>query len=147
MAGSMGTPVGHLPVPNNPTPGGAEEDPTVTDVLREMEQEVAAATQRAAPPPRPSPPPMMLPPMQMQAPTRMIVSERDDTAWEGMWNPVALQRAGIAAAIALLLFYPATLQLLFDKVPALARFASYDIWIRTALLAVVLYVLMWKLQM
>ena len=52
-----------------------------------------------------------------------------------------LQKAAVAAVIAFVLFYPKTLAMVYEKLPQLEAF---DPFLRTFLLAVVLYLIMWK---
>jgi hypothetical protein len=54
-----------------------------------------------------------------------------------------LQKAAIAAVIAFVLFYPKTLAMVYEKLPQLTAF---DPFLRTFLLALVLYLVMWKLN-
>lgn len=59
----------------------------------------------------------------------------------------AAQRALVAALIAFALFYPEDMSALYAKVPLLNRFSGHDRIIRTLLLAVVLYLVFWKVDM
>jgi len=144
----MSTPISKIQVnPNLPITGEShEDDPEVMAVLQEVAQE-----------PRYVKPVQM--PMQMQAPAQAqahphygngamvgvggAAGGAADASW--LQTDVA-KRAAIAAIIAGIMFYPATFQMLYDKIPALAKAASYDVFIRVAFLAVVLYILMWKLN-
>lgn len=150
----MSTPVQQLPAtaPSQAPPAKPDEDPTIRNVLEEMELEVAAATAAQKPPP---PPPRVPPP---PAPVHTVAAmpsyphpflHAGDFVEEemGWWDPLSAKRAAIAAVVAMALFYPKTLHAVFDRVPALQRFASYDHLIRAALLALVIYVLLTRLDM
>lgn len=150
---AMSTPIQQIP-PQAPAAGsaGAEEDPVVRDVLREMDAEIATATRAVAP----QPPPQAGPRIPVPAPgyaMRLPPGFRPGpppAPWTGphqLYNPIAMQRAAIAAIIAGLIFYPATLEFVFEKIPALSPLASYETIVRVALLALVLYLVMWKLHM
>jgi len=148
----MSTPISKIQVnPNLPITGEShEDDPEVMAVLQEVAQE-----------PRYVKPAQMPMPMHMQAPPQapshshygngaMVgagagasAGALGDASW--LHTDVA-KRAVIAAIIAGVMFYPATFQILYDKIPALAKVASYDVFIRVAFLALVLYILMWKLN-
>jgi len=150
----MSTPISKIQVnPNLPITGEShEDDPEVMAVLQEVAQE-----------PRYVKPAQMQMQMPMQAPPQapshshygngaMVgaaagagasAGALGDASW--LHTDVA-KRAVIAAIIAGVMFYPATFQILYDKIPALAKVASYDVFIRVAFLAVVLYILMWKLN-
>lgn len=154
---AMSTPIQQIP-PQAPAAGsaGAEEDPVVRDVLREMDAEIATATRAVAPQPPPQAGPKMPPPGYGPPPgyaMRLPPGFRPGpppAPWTGphqLYNPIAMQRAAIAAIIAGLIFYPATLEFVFEKIPALSPLASYETIVRVALLALVLYLVMWKLHM
>lgn len=136
------TPISKLPVhhPNLQISGDSQEDdPEVQAVLQEVQQRqptpTAVQTQMYA---IPSPPQMM-----MAAP-RVTVATESTNPW--VQQDMA-KKAVIAAVLAALLFHPKTLTLLYERVSFLQKFESYDLWIRMALLAVVLYVLMIKLKL
>lgn len=135
----MSTPIHQLP--NNPTSGTApaEEDPFVAGVIQEMENECKKQPVPVSPPTPPAPQPQMYMPITtpMQAPKPAASS------W---YNETFAKRAAIVAVIAFLMFYPNDLTPLYEKAPVLSKFAAYDRMIRMLLLAVVLYVLFWKLN-
>lgn len=132
------TPISKLPVhhPNLQISGDSQEDdPEVQAVLQEVQQAhqpPMVQTQMYA-----MPPPRM--PTQQIAPVQM-----DKPSW---FQHDLAKKAVFAAVLAGILFHPKTLVILYEKIPMLNRFESYDLFIRIALLAVVLYGLMWKLHL
>ena len=112
------------------------EDPEVLAILKEMQQ--------PEPTPQVNPamtiPAMAPPPMMMQRPSNNVVAVNQPKPYFQM---DLLQRAAIAAVIAFVLFYPKTLAMVYEKLPQLEAF---DPFLRTFLLALVLYLLMWKLN-
>lgn len=149
----MSTSINNLPADTSNAPP-VNTDPIVTDVLAEMEREVAAA-QRPSPqqqrPPQQvqqsylqtqmSAPqsygnqqmPMLLPPY-MKEPSR---------EWVDMSK---LQTAVVASVIAVLLLIP-NVSFIYERIQRLAPFQSYELFIRVGLLALVLYIAMVKLNM
>lgn len=146
MSNQMSTSINNLPIDTSSAPP-VNTDPIVTDVLAEMEREVAAA-QRPSPQQRPPqqhhtsmPPPqpygnqqmpMLLPPY-MKEPGR---------EWIDMSK---LQTAVIASIIAVLLLIP-NVSFIYERIQRLAPFQSYELFIRVGLLAIVLYIAMLKLN-
>lgn len=141
----MSTPIQQLPQGAQP-PSNAklDEDPAVTDVIKEMQLEFAhPPVTSGTPHPTPVPVPTShTPPPYMMATSVIPVPP----AKEGWLHTDHAKRAAMVAVVAFLMLYPCDLSSLYQKVPGVARFASYDRFIRVALLAVVLYVLFWKLN-
>lgn len=128
----MSTPIHQLPTQPS-TKSQPVEDPEVLSMLSEMEHEVEEATKQQHQPVHVPPPQMLYPPSQMPAPVMK-------TARKGIWNQDMAQKAVVFAAIALVLFYPATLKFVYSKIPKFeALLTSYDMIIRGLLLAVALY--------
>jgi hypothetical protein len=135
----MSTPVKSLPRGGQQAPS-AIDDPMVRDVLmEEMETEVAVAKGPAA---RSPPPSYAQVPYPQQPPARFGAPPES-----GWWQAAYAQRAVAAAVLALLLLHPAAGQALGARVAALEVNAMYNLVARAALLAIVLYVVMWKLQL
>lgn len=153
MSNQMSTSINNLPTDTSSAPP-VNTDPIVTDVLAEMEREVAAAQrpspqhqrtqsqsqhqQQSAPASYPvtygnQQMPMLLPPY-MKEPTR---------EWIDMSK---LQTAVVASIIAVLLLIP-NISFIYERVQRLAPFQSYELFIRVGLLALVLYIAMVKLNM
>lgn len=137
---SMSTPISKIPLNQNiPIQAEShEDDPEVQAVLQEVQQPTLPVKVQAY-----APPSMVINPQQMYHSPSLPIQ---DTTSSFIQTDIA-KRAIAAAIIATIIFYPQTLQMLYEKVPVLGKFSSYDSVIRTALLAVVLYVLMWKLNL
>lgn len=128
----MSTPINQLPT-NKPSSASLPDDPEVLNVLQEMEQEVKTAA-RANSVPMPPPPPSM--PMMMMPPPQYTVKK---TASTNKWiNHEIMQRAAIIGVIALITFYPKTMEYVYS-IPKLAFLEQFDITVRAAMLAVVVY--------
>lgn len=127
----MSTPVNQLPN-NKPSSTAIPDDPDVFNVLQEMEQEVKTATKAMQPSPIPVAPTMVsaFPPAAVQ--TRKTPGNK--------WIDFdIMKRAGIIAVIALVVFYPKTLESIY-AVPQLALLEKFDIVVRAIILAVIIYV-------
>lgn len=139
MSVPLATPIQKLPVaPPSAATAAAPEDPSVADVLNEMESVVSAAKQYqdqplgAAPSAAAAPPPM---PMFAFAPP--------PTAKWFQFQPENGKRAAIAMAVALLLFYPTgVFPALYRKVARLGFLEAYDPIVRVVLLGIFVYLLL-----
>lgn len=139
----MSTPISKIPINQNVpiNTESHEDDPEVQAVLMEVQQPTLPVKIQTYTPPPPHQSMVMQHAMYHQQP---LMSNN-----EGMTSFIQTdiaKRALAAAIIATIIFYPQTLQMVYDKVPALGKFSSYDFVIRTVLLAIVLYLLMWKLN-
>jgi hypothetical protein len=138
---SMSTPISKIPLNQN-VPIQAEsheDDPEVQAVLQEVQQPILPVKVQAY-----APPPQMINPQQIYQMSQSIPLHNGATSF--IQTDIA-KRAMVAAIIATIIFYPQTLQMVYEKIPVLGKFSSYDSVIRTALLALVLYILMWKLNL
>ena len=144
------TPISKLPInhPNLQISGEShEDDPEVQAVLQEVNEQQKHI--QAQPVYRPAPP------SYNQAQQHQSLHHHQNqlasvsgSLEQSQWlNTEFAKRAFIAAVIAGIMFHPKTLTLVYEKVPMLSKFESYDLFIRIALLAVVLYILMWKLNL
>ena len=171
---AMSTPIQQLPPT---TAGGAElpTDPEVMAVLNEMEAEVnaarsaaaaagaaanSAAAMRAAPQQHGGGPmgqsqgahgaqPMMPPGCYFGPSGGLVCGMTGGFGDEGLWNSRHAQNAAIAAVIALALFYPASLEAFYQKIPVAriaALFSSNDKLVRAALFAAIIYVLLLRMN-
>ena len=124
------TPINKIPAQTSQEP----EDPEVLAILQEMQQ-----VEAPAPVPTITSPPRYITPL---APSPHVVNvplpEKPT-----YFRVDILQKAAAAAIIAFVLFYPKTLSMVYEKLPQLEAF---DPFLRTFLLAVVLYLVMWKLN-
>ena len=144
---SMSTPVASLPrVDSSNTQQQPSADPVVADVLEEMEREVAAAEHQSAPvhqqasmqqaaPYAYSGQQMMMPPPPMY--TKAMGAQWIDTG--------RLQTAIAATVIAMVLLLP-KLPNIYERFSRIAFLEPYETYVRAALLALVLYIAMVKLN-
>lgn len=141
MASSHSTPISNIPVTANVQVADEthEDDPEVQAILNEVQVPKMLPTgSKPMMPTAPSASPMIM--QHMNGPPPMVETK---SSWIHMDYG---KRALVAAVVAAFLFYPRTFQMIYEKVPVLGKFASYDMLIRTALLAMVLYVFMLKVQ-
>ena len=140
MASSHSTPITNIPVTANVQVSEEthEDDPEVQAILNEVQTpKMMPATSRPMVSNSPSASPIM---QHMNVPPPIVENK---PSWIHMEYG---KRALVAAVVAAFLFYPRTFQMIYEKVPALGKFSSYDTLIRTALLAIVLYLFMLKVQ-
>lgn len=137
MASSHSTPIANIPITANVQVKEEthEDDPEVQAILSEVQQPKMPSATPSRPVMQPS-----QGMMYMNAPPPVIENK---PSWIHMEYG---KRAFVAAVVAAFLFYPRTFQMIYEKVPSLARFASYDTILRTAVLAMVLYLFMLKLN-
>jgi len=149
------------------------EDPVIADVINEMEREVQQQRpqQRPQQPPQqyiqPQAPPQQY--MQPQAPQQQQIRQPPPQQVQHVFqqqypvqypqslgffgnqyaswvNTSHAQRAILAAIIAAFIFYPFETGVIYEKIPYLSNMHQHDRLIRTLLLAVILYVLLLKLN-
>lgn len=144
---TMSTPISQLPATAAPSSAPPVSDPEVLNVLQEMEAEVAKATQAMPALTQPMHhAPMHHMPMHMPTPTMMPIPMHKEPN-KGWVDMSLLQKAGIVAVVATILFYPATLRMVYARLPAFEHLLeSYDFIIRFLVLVVVLYFLLMKLK-
>ena len=126
------TPISKIPVQQGTVQ--EEEDPEVLAILKEMQQpdhSVEKIPQFINAPP---------PPM----PTQLQVVNNVTTTW---YKQDLVNKAVIAALLAYLMFNSKLLEGLYTTVPALQKLQQFDYIIRILLLAVVFYLIMWKLNL
>jgi hypothetical protein len=146
----MSTSINNLPETPVSTMKTVEEDPMITDVINEMERDYMVQT---APPPQPMyiPPP---PPPQIHqhyqpkfAPQQVQIDNGFVAKLKSIGiNKDQLQLAFLASAIAYLVFYPIETDFIYQKIEKLSVLAPYDRVIRALLLALLFYVIFWKLN-
>jgi hypothetical protein len=145
-APSMSTPVSNLP-PANAAPGNVrhDEDQIVADVLSEMRsaQQQKPPVQQAPPPP---PPAHVV--QQYVLPTHPpFPSQNQPELLFNVLDKTNASRALLAAFVALVLFYPESFENVYSKIPSVGPLLeANDKVVRAILLAVLLYVIMWKLN-
>lgn len=142
----MSTSVAQLPV-TSAQPGTVrhDEDQIVADVLSEMQMQKKPVS------PQTSPQPAAHVVQQYILPSDPPTSHGYPTATAdtlfGVLDKTNVIRAALAAIVALMLFYPESFSSFYEKIPTLGvHMQTYDKLIRAALLAVLLYVMLWKLD-
>lgn len=138
MASSHSTPIANIPVTANVQVKEEthEDDPEVQAILNEVQAPKMGS-------------PSVVPPVARSNYQGMVYANAPPVVIENKPSWIHMEygkRALVAAVVAAFLFYPQTFQMIYEKVPSLSKFASYDMLIRTALLAIVLYVFMLKLN-
>jgi hypothetical protein len=143
---SMSTPVSQLQNTGNaPMRSSPNTERDVQDVISALHNEVSqpvitttrVATFADSQPPQHYPPP----PQYYQPPPPPHVQQNNYSEW---LNTKDAQTAVIVAFIALCLLYPMDTSSIYQKFSFLSQLHQYDIFIRTLLLAVILYVLLRK---
>lgn len=153
MSSSMSTPVNSLPPPDSSSPPPPMvSDPVVTDVLAEMEREVADAQKASVPhhPQQPHPHPQQPHPHQPHQPQNLqqmlstlpVYTKEQERSWVDTGK---LQTAVVATVIAMLLLLP-QLPNIYERFARIAFLQPYELYIRAALLALVLYIAMVRLK-
>ena len=150
---SMSTPVSQLP-PSAAPPSNArhDEDQIVADVLSELQNE-----RRPAPQQHNSPPPQhhvanvqqyMLPAAPPPSGSQFYhPQQQDNELIFGVIKKDLAIRVAVASIAAFLIFYPESLSDIYSKIPTIGEHLnSNDKIVRTLLLAVLLYVLLLKLE-
>lgn len=154
---AMSTPINKLPSQSNTqpianAPPTSEDDPFVTDVISEMENEFAVsnpprAAHAAAPTPTPAlgassgyAPPFQHGPYPTPSPT---ISSHAPSSYIDI---AVAKRATICAVVALVLFYPFETGMIYEKLKFLAQLQPYERVVRALLLAILIYVLLLKLD-
>lgn len=154
---SMSTPVTSLPqVDDKSSPPPAMIDPSVTDVLEEMEREVAAAQHSSVPNvPQPSHPLQQTvsnhinphsthPPSYMYGGQNMFPPYNKDSNMNWV-NMEKAKTAIIATLIAMLLLLP-KVPFIYERFTRIVFLQPYELYIRAAMLALVLYITMVRLN-
>jgi len=156
---SMSTPVTSLPqVDSKSSPPPVMMDPSVTDVLEEMEREVAAAQHSSVPNLPQSPqlhpqqqttvtymnPHSNQPPSYMYGGQNMFPPYNKDSNMNWM-NMEKAKTAIIATLIAMLLLLP-KVPFIYERFARIVFLQPYELYIRAAMLALVLYITMVRLN-
>lgn len=132
----MSTPIQQLPAKPAHDQMPPSEDPEVLSMLDEMEKEVSDAQQANA---LRTPPPSV-PMQQMMAPPPMHVPMKRVATKKPLWDVERAQKAVLYGAIAMVIFYPGTMNLVYSKVPKFETILKpYDFILRTVLVAVAIY--------
>jgi hypothetical protein len=137
----MSTPINQLPKGAAP-PAPSPEDPEVLNVLQEMEQEVQTATKANIPTmtnvmPSPMYPHMMPNPhMMMPPPPQITVKKVSKNNWVDI---DILKQSAIVAIIAIVVYHPQTMEIVYNNVPKMVMLRPFDFILRGILVLVVVY--------
>jgi len=139
---AMSTQVQELP-DKPPINTKVEEDPVITDVINEMEKEFITSPRQFSMPQSQA---HIAIPTYTTMPTAIPIhmSYTQNNTLYGL-DKKHMQIAILASGLAFAIFYPIETEFLYEKVTILSKFAPYDRLIRALLLAVLLYILLWKL--
>jgi hypothetical protein len=140
---SMSTPISQLPS-THAAPGNVrhDEDQIVSDVISEMQGEYP----KPAPHPHPQVVQQFALPSSLPPPPSYYHQQPSELLF-GVLDKDHVMRAAIAAIIALAFFYPDTLSPIYEKIPTVGSFLeSNDKIVRALLLAIVLYIILWKME-
>lgn len=136
----MSTPISQLPKADGRQASPSDTiDPSVTDVLEEMEKEVAAA-QKPSAPQQPTSPPMYA---MYQPPSPPLYMKDADASW---LDVPKIKTAAVATVLAMLLLLPKVPEI-YERFGRIAFLAPYELYIRAGMLALVLYLLMVRLEL
>jgi hypothetical protein len=111
-----------------------EEDPEVLAILKEMQQPESVSVEK----------PMYIPSHHLPTPAPLPIVNVVTTTW---YKQDLVNKAIIAALLAYLMFNSKLLEGIYTAVPALQKLQQFDYIIRILLLAVVFYLIMWKLNL
>ena len=158
----MSTPVNQLPS-SLPQKNHQEEDPIVNEVINEMEREFSNTRQQQMQQQQMQQQQMQMqqpqmqhqqmqqqqmqqqqmqqPQQQMQQPQFLFQKPKESLF---SFNKTHAQYAIIASVAAFLLFYPCNTDLIYNRISYLQKLEPYDRVVRTILLIVLLYILLWK---
>src|SRR5210317_57679 len=115
-----------------------EDDPEVREILEQAKNPVPVV--HVVPQPDMSQPPVQQyysQPVANQSP--LVMGETNNIIDNDRAKKVLLY-----TIISMVVFYPKTLDIIYDKFPNLSQVATYDFFVRLVLLFVILYMLIWK---
>lgn len=136
---SMSTPISKIPDKElSSNSESHEDDPEVREILEQAKNPDPVV--HVVPQPDMSQPPVQQyysQPVANQSPLVM-----DDT--NNIIDNNRAKKVLLYTIISMVVFYPKTLDIIYDKFPNLSQVATYDFFVRLVLLFVILYLLIWK---
>lgn len=129
------TPISKIPVLPGTQVQQEEEDPEVLAILKEMQQPDTPVEKISQP--------VYVPPSNHQLISQPIINNVTKT-W---YNQDLVNKAIIGALLAYLMFNSKLLEGVYTAIPALQKLQNYDYIVRVLLLAVLFYLIMWKLNL
>lgn len=136
---SMSTPISKIPDKElSSNSESHEDDPEVREIL-EQAKHPDPVVHVVPQPDMPQPPVQQYysQPVANQSPLVM-----DDT--NNIIDNDRAKKVLLYTIISMVVFYPKTLDIIYDKFPNLSQVATYDFFVRLVLLFVILYLLIWK---
>lgn len=118
----MSTPIANIPIAS----GKTEEDPEVADLLNEMNAATPPPIQREV---------VKRPPIQ----AKFVYEEQKQ-----FFHYETAQKALYLAAIAFIIFYPTLLNPIYEKFPVFEKFKDNELLIRSAVLGLIVYAILWR---
>ena len=142
MATSMSTPIQNLPTATVSV--SKEDDSTLRDVLKEVELEISAPQPPKAPripPNTPIQPQANNTPLIYAMPTPSPIVSHTSSLKVGplVLNQDLLKYALIASVVAAVIYAPTTLQKLYQTLPVLSKFQTYEWILKIVAVAVITY--------
>jgi len=135
----MSTPISKIPDKElSSNSESHEDDPEVREILEQAKNPVPVV--HVVPQPDMSQPPVQQyysQPVANQSP--LVMGETNNIIDNDRAKKVLLY-----TIISMVVFYPKTLDIIYDKFPNLSQVATYDFFVRLVLLFVILYLLIWK---
>jgi len=135
----MSTPISKIPDKElSSNSESHEDDPEVREILEQAKNPVPVV--HVVPQPDMSQPPVQQyysQPVANQSP--LVMGETNNIIDNDRAKKVLLY-----TIISMVVFYPKTLDIIYDKFPNLSQVATYDFFVRLVLLFVILYMLIWK---
>ena len=145
----MSTPINKLsPNLNGQNVPNLEEDPMVMGVIDEMEQEVSYQQQSQQPSITSTNVASFKPPVQQQRQMQHVRNVNGGQKEEPLlaWNQDDAQSALLLAFVAFCVFYPCDTSAFYDKFDFTRNMKSHDLFVRLALLTVLVYFIIRKLK-
>lgn len=146
----MSTPINQLPQQVSPVPPPkVEEDPLVSSVIQEMENEF----RKESPPAVQAPPMVQHASVQMQqhtyqhVPVATTIQAKASSSNElifGFVDVSIAKKAVIVSVLALAVFYKDDLTELYSKFSILQKVSEYDKFARALILLALVYIFLWK---
>lgn len=136
---TMSTPIRELSKSQIPSNAEPPQDPEILNVLNEMEEEMAAVNNTR--------PQQHVPSVVHHIPQQIPIqyAPQQVKKVQSLYQPELAIRSAIIAVVAMIIFYPMTLQIIYSKLPKFTEyFDTYDILIRTVIFAFVVYGIFWK---
>jgi hypothetical protein len=137
MSQPMSTPISNIPIQSQPQ-SPTEDDPEVLALLKELQPPVASTMSTSPPPP---PQPRM--PVPHSASSHYNINE-GFVSKKPYFQPEVMQKTLVFVILAFIIFYPQIFDSVYQKMPSLEGFRTYEVVGRALLLFVITYGLQWK---